>query len=181
MSTWKAVSSNKIIGICNGRNVDIPRTWSGYRFTDEELTDLFNGKSIKVSATSKRGKTFTASLKIEKDINYNGIVKDRIVPTFEKTFAKDSEPKEAYSETIEKVKEKLEDLDSKTFTTSLFGKDCIVNRIYKGHIFTADEICILNIGGTIVFKDNNDDSIIACKLIKDSLSNNIMFDTVNTY
>lgn len=43
-----------------GAHVQFNRTWSGYRFTDQECMDLLAGKDIEITATSKRtGDDFT--------------------------------------------------------------------------------------------------------------------------
>lgn len=77
---WKVDRYDNIIGVWgNNRPIGFRRVWSNHTFTDAELDDLFAGKAITVTTTSnKTGREFTVDLHIEKDVEYRGIVKDRI-------------------------------------------------------------------------------------------------------
>lgn len=61
----------KFEGTWNGKKVKVTRTWSGHRFTDEEVKDLLAGKNISFEATRKDGSTYTAQGVLEEQ-EYNG-------------------------------------------------------------------------------------------------------------
>lgn len=73
---WKInPNSKRVEGICLGRKLSIPETWSNHTFTPEELDDLFNGKTIKVTTTSKKnGKVFTAKLHIDPEAQFGKLI-----------------------------------------------------------------------------------------------------------
>lgn len=50
-----------------------------------ELDTLFRGEEVEVNTKStKTGKDIRATLRIEKDVEYNGVKEDRIVPIWSK-------------------------------------------------------------------------------------------------
>ena len=61
----------KYEGEFNGETIRINREWAGHRFTNEELTALFNGEEISFEANRKAGGTFTAVGSLGKG-EYNG-------------------------------------------------------------------------------------------------------------
>ena len=46
-----AVKGEYIIGIWNGEEVRFKRIWGGYEFSEQEITDLLNGKEIRFRYT----------------------------------------------------------------------------------------------------------------------------------
>ena len=78
---WKVDKYDNILGVwgTDNRPIGFRRVWSNHIFTDSELDDLFDGKTITITTTSnKTGREFTADVRIEKDVEFRGIVKDRI-------------------------------------------------------------------------------------------------------
>ena len=61
---------DRVTGVINfgkhkGETVSFKKEWSGHVFTENELDRLFDGCTIEISATSKKGKQFTVSGKLE--------------------------------------------------------------------------------------------------------------------
>lgn len=62
----EVLSDDKVSGIINfgkhkGEKVSFKREWSGHVFTENELDRLFDGCTIEITATSKKGNQFTVS------------------------------------------------------------------------------------------------------------------------
>lgn len=62
----------KFTGTWNNKEVKVKRTWSGHRFTDEEVEKLLKGETISFETTSSRtGNKYTAKGKLANQ-EYNG-------------------------------------------------------------------------------------------------------------
>lgn len=63
--------SNTVDGVWNGKKISLKTEFGGHTFTDEEVTNLFNGEMIQFEATAKSGNTYIAKGKIA-EYEYNG-------------------------------------------------------------------------------------------------------------
>ena len=59
------------VGTWKRKKIKFKKSWGGHTFTDEECEQLLAGKSISFQATSKGGKTYTATGKLSEQ-TYNG-------------------------------------------------------------------------------------------------------------
>lgn len=117
----------KVNGTWKGMPVNIKKVWSGHEFTADECAKLFNDEIIEFEVTSKKGSTYTAKGKLEKQ-EFEGHEFIGFKPIFE---------------------EKKDEIER--FTGKWNGKDVKVKRIWGGHRFTDEEVQCLLDGGTIVF------------------------------
>ena len=56
----------KVNGTWQGTPINIKKVWGGHEFTADECAKLFNDEIIEFEATSKKGTTYTAKGKLEK-------------------------------------------------------------------------------------------------------------------
>lgn len=117
----------KVNGTWKGMPVNIKKVWSGHKFTADECAKLFNDEIIEFEVTSKKGSTYTAKGKLEKQ-EFEGHEFIGFKPIFE---------------------EKKDEIER--FNGKWNGKDVKVKRIWGGHRFTDEEVQCLLDGGTIVF------------------------------
>lgn len=148
MRAWALKSNGYVEGIWgpDSRWVSINQIWSGHCFTPNELDALFRGEEVEVNTESaKTGKAIHAILRIEKDVEYNGVKKDRIVPTWGKKKSSTS--------------------PTATSTTTP-SSNPVVQYKYKDHVFDEDELFILTNNGIVIFFDKEDNRYaVRCKNI----------------
>ena len=75
--------SKRYKGIWNGREVDIPRKWSTYEFSDEELKRLVDGELITINYRNKHGYTNPLKGRLEEQV-YNSTKFVGFKPIFDK-------------------------------------------------------------------------------------------------
>lgn len=113
--------------------VSFSRVWSGYRFTDEEVIDLLNGKEIIIAVKSKNGNPYNVTGRLAeqeyKGKKYFGFSKIKAEPA------------------------NIEDYAVGIFTPE--NKEIRFKKIWAGHIFSNEEIVSLLNGDTISFELND--------------------------
>lgn len=115
----------KFEGIWKDHPISVKREWGGHRFTDEEVQNLLNGKTIEFKAISKSGNSYTAKGKLEKQ-EYNGNTFIGFKPIFE---------------------EKKDDVDRYEGTWN--GRTVRFKKDWGGHHFTIEE-CEKLINGEVI-------------------------------
>lgn len=128
MDETKAVE--KVSGTWEGVPVKIKKSWGGHEFTEDECTRLFNGETIEFEATSKKGSTYTAKGKLERQ-EYEGNEFVGFKPIFEDNNSADKPER---------------------FTGTWNGKEVSVKRVWGGHRFTDEEVEKLLAGEEIKFR-----------------------------
>ena len=64
--TGNGVVKEKYSGVWNGKSVEFTRTWSGYRFSDDECARLCNGETIVLTGLNGKNGTFNVKGKLSK-------------------------------------------------------------------------------------------------------------------
>lgn len=117
-----------------GKKIRFKRVWCGHRFTDDELSDLLAGKTIKVChLKSKSGNEFGAEGRLSQ-LEYNG----RKYWGFDRTKFLNADGSES------------EAMNEDNYATGKWkGKQVRFKRIWGGHRFTDEEVADLLAGKTI--------------------------------
>ena len=124
--------SKKVNGTWQGTPINIKKVWGGHEFTADECAKLFNDEIIEFEATSKKGTTYTAKGKLEKQIFTDDNGNEHEFIGFKPIF----DEKQA----VER------------FEGTWNGKTVKVKRVWSGHRFTDEEVQHLLKGEVIAFE-----------------------------
>ncbi|MDR0899907.1 MAG: type IA DNA topoisomerase [Lactobacillaceae bacterium] len=120
--------------VFNDKKVQIPKTWSGHTFTEDEFEKLLDGQTIKVTAkSSKTGRNFEANIHIGEEV-YKGKKQTKIIPEFLESSTK---------------------ADGDKIQAVIDGKEISYKKKWGTHTFTEEEIKSLSAGQTITFESKS--------------------------
>ena len=154
--------NKRIVGTWNEISVNIPRTWGGHTFTDDEVAALFSGKSVDVDFTTKDGRQSSATLIIsEKAKRPNGSIFTGIKADFHSSNNK-SKASNNNANSKQSLQAGQHASNNDSFQVSIHGRTVTLEKTQFGHYLTDEEICVITNKGIVVV--NQDDEIMALKM-----------------